>query len=375
MKKSLGLAAIALLCLLVIQTRSSSVPAVEDFHLDPTLTRVAFRPAPSTLLGVIGADWVDGRLYALDPMRSEVVVLEEGESGWSEVFSFGGKGNGPGKFRSPMDVLWLPGRGRVVVYTADQKAHYFTRDGLHIRDETLPLPCVLGRRTLAFRSPDDFWVSGNCAFPGTGGDTVFAVAAGRTLANEWTLVAKKPRYTLSGRFGTPFGIQGPTAGNSDGAFLTAGNDLCLGWLDPAAPDSGEGSVKDVCLQGDRFRAPVPPDYKPPPSRFGNLFVWPDPLPAVSEVALSGDHLVLVRMYDADSVLVERHDLTDPGSPGQALAGGPFEGLVGCRRYGCVWFRAGLQANRIGTLFFSELDAEDLPAGRKNEVEGGHSNDP
>jgi hypothetical protein len=356
MKKPLGVMAIVLLAFLSLFLLGERTTAVEGFEVDPAMERVRFLPASPTLLSVSGADWVEGSLYALDPVRSEVVVLEQGDSGWSEAFAFGGEGAGPGELRSPMDVLWLPGPREVVVLTSDHQAHYFSKEGAHLRDQELRLPCTLGRRSLALRGPDDFWVSGNCAFSGNGGDTVYAVAAGRDEMGGWTLAARVPRYTMDGAYGTPFGIQDPTAGGPTESFLNGGNDLCLSRLAKPGQGSSAGSGA-VCLPGRRFTAPEPSDYQPPPARFGGLFAWPDPLPAISGAGLAGHHLTLVRMYGADSAFVVEHDLDNPEAPGRILAGAPFSGLVGCRSYGCLWFQPGLEGNRIAVFFFPGVVTE------------------
>ncbi len=352
MKSSLGIIAALFVFLAVGRSLLDRPPIERMVGMDPALPRVTLNPASSSLGMVVGAEWVDGQLYVLDPARSEVVVMEKGALGWTEISAFGSGGGGPGEFQWPTDMVWLPDVGEFVILSSDRRVHRYSREGRHLGDETLQLPCALGRGSLARRSRGRYWVSGNCAFPGARKDTMFAVIAGLDGEGAWRVFAQKPRFSLDGRFGTAFGSERPVAAGPSAAYLNSGNDLCFSVVRDL-PEGG-GHSPDLCLRGNRFEAPEPDDFPSDPRFSGPAFSWPRPLPSISAYGINEDQLLLLRMYSADSVFIEAHSPKEADGPGRKLAVGPWEALVGCRDYGCLWFEPGLSENRLGLLLFSEL---------------------
>ncbi len=89
MNKTLGIIAL-LFVALAIGWPLVDRPSLEGIGgVDPALPRVRLDPASPSLGMVVGAEWVDDQLYVLDPARSEVVVMEKGDLGWTEIFAFG----------------------------------------------------------------------------------------------------------------------------------------------------------------------------------------------------------------------------------------------------------------------------------------------
>jgi hypothetical protein len=336
----------------------------EAVAMNPSLPRVTFVPAAASVGSVVGAEWVEpatgpaGHLYLLDASLAQVVILEEDASGWRQVAAFGSEGSGPGELRWPQDILWVPESEEVLVLSRDGRIHHFTKDGSHLRDESARFPCTLARGTLARRPGGGVWVAGDCSFPATSGDTVFAVVLGEDRDGTWRVFARKPRFTLDGRFGSVFGLRRPVASNESATFLNAGNDLCFQVVEPVGSPGAfreltavEDALAELCLQGRRYRAPEPADF---PSRRlppGRAFSWPDPLPSHSAMAASGNRLFLLRMVSADSVFLEARRVDAPEHPGEKLAVGPIQGLVGCRSWGCLWFRPDAAGGRVGLLRF------------------------
>ncbi len=352
MKSSLGIIAALFVLLAVGWSLMDRTPMERMVELDPALPRVTLAPASSSLETVVGAEWVDGQLYVLDPARSEVVVMEEGALGWTEVTAFGYEGSGPGEFQWPTDMVWLPDVREFVILSSDRRVHRYSRDGKHLKDEALQLPCALGRGSLARRSGGRYWVSGNCVFPGMQKDTVFAVVAGLDETGSWRVLAKKPRFSLDGGFGTAFGLERPVAAGNSTAYLNAGNDLCFSVVRDLPWSAGRDP--DLCLQGPRFVGLKPDDFPSDPRFSGPAFSWPTPLPSIAGYGINEDRMLLLRMYSADSVFLEAHSLVESDAPAQRLAVGPWDALVGCRDFGCLWFEAGISENRLGLLLFSEL---------------------
>jgi len=181
---------------------------------------------------------------------------------------------------------------------------------------------------------------------------VFAVIAGLDGEGAWRVFAQKPRFSLDGSFGTVFGPERPVAAGISAAYLNSGNDLCFSVVRDL-PERGSHNP-DLCLQGSRFEAPEPDDFPSDPRFSGPAFSWPRPLPSISAYGINEDRLLLLRMYSSDSVFIEAHSLPKADAPGRKLAVGPWDALVGCRNFGCLWFEPGLSENHLGLLLFSEL---------------------
>jgi hypothetical protein len=352
MNRTLGIIAVLFVALAIGWPLIEQAPMEEGFEVDPSLPRVTMDPASSSLGMVVGAEWVDDHLYVLDPARSEVVVMEKGALGWTEVSAFGSEGSGPGEFQWPTDIVWLPDVGEFVILSSDRRAHRYSREGRHLRDEALQLPCALGRGSLARRSGGRYWVSGNCVLSGVQKDTMFAVVAGLDGKGGWSVFARKARFSLDGDFGTAFGAERPVAAGTSAAYLNAGNDLCFS----VVPEDSEpvDDQPDRCLPGTRFETPEPDDFPSDPRYSGPAFSWPKPLPSVSAFGVSGEEIFLLRMYSADSVFLEAHPARGADSPGKQLAVGSMDHLIGCRHFGCLWFEPGISENRLGLLLFPEL---------------------
>jgi len=356
MAKSIGVIAILLVSSSLVLFLADANRESESIALDPSLPRVTFQAGSPSVARVAAAEWVGNRLYLLDTSLHQVAVQERTETGWTEVSVFGTKGDGPGEFRWPQDILWDPEIEELLVLSANGRVHHFTADGVHIRDETIYFPCTLPRGTLARRPEGGFWVSGNCTFPATSGDTVFAVVAGEGADGEWRVFAKRPRLTLDGRFGTAFGVQRPVATDGSRLFLNAGNDLCFDVL--AAPSSDQ---TEVCFDGPRFRAPEPEGFGAGPGPSRQALAWPDPLPALSGLAARDGRLFFMRLFSADSLFLESRRFDEPEAEGEMLAVGSHAEFVGCRGWGCLWFRTDSTGIQIGHLLFSDLE-EDLVNG-------------
>lgn len=77
--------------------------------------------------------------------------------------------------------------------------------------------------------------------------------------------------------------------------------------------------------------------------------WPDPLPAYMDRIYHGGRQFLLRPFTADSLVVE--EVGD----GRARLVLPLDGLVACRRAGCLWTEATLTGVRIRMLERASLD--------------------
>ncbi len=326
---------------------------VEAGRVVPGLPSVSFAMGPSTLLGVSAFDWdpETESLLVLDPFSRQVVGLRFEGGQWRERRRFGREGEGPGEFRFPMDLLLLPEAGELAVLDRDQRVNVFTPEGDPKRTEALQIPCRLGMGMLVHRAPGRYWIAGNCVFPPPGADTMFVVLLEEGPGGRWDVAARQTRFTLDGAFGTALGPQRPAASNGAMAFLGSGNGLCL--LAVGAGD-GPGTRRDpFCFSGGSFSAPQPRDFSVGGLPRARAFQWPDPLPAFHAAGATPEHLYFVRMFGADSVVVERHSIQDPGAGGVQLAVEAFQGLVGCRRAGCLWFRSGEAGNEVGWFPFRE----------------------
>jgi hypothetical protein len=61
-----------------------------------------------------------------------------------------------------------------------------------------------------------------------------------------------------------------------------------------------------------------------------LLRWPDALPVYVNAVVVGEHNVLVRPFSSDSVVFEI------ARARRELLVAPQDGLLSCRRYGCLW---------------------------------------
>jgi hypothetical protein len=273
-------------------------------------------------------DAAEDRLAVLDAMNARVLVLRAGVSGWEPDLAFGQRGDGPGEMRSPNGIAFT-GDGGIVV--ADEtRLHFFTASGAYVRSTQPKTACQLQRPGVA-GGRTGLFLHGTCMRR----DSAMAQLYWTVDGESFVPVATDVRYTLDGRFGSMLGSISPFSEGDGRHLFGVGNTNCIY---DVRDHGARPFVTRVCeLAVGRYRAPPPAALQERLQRegarrpeFRRLLRWPEVLPVYVEVLAVGEQAVLVRPFSPDSVVFEV-----AGARREVLVA-PYNGFVGCRRYGCLW---------------------------------------
>jgi hypothetical protein len=179
-------------------------------------------------------------------------------------------------------------------------------------------------------------------------DTVVAALYWSADGEQFIELAADVRYTRDGRLGSFLGSTSPLADGDGRHRFGAGTRNCIYEIRDAAP---RPQVKQLCnLMAARYRAAPPAalqerlrrerDRRP---EVRHLLRWPDALPVYVGAVVAGEETVLVRPYSADSVVFELAPAR------RELLAAPLNGLVSCRRPGCLWGEHTMEGVRLTLL--------------------------
>jgi hypothetical protein len=278
---------------------------------------------------IVGFDLAGGALYLLDGLNQQVVVLRRTDAGeWVEQARFGREGPGPGEFESASGIALLRDNSEVAVVDG-AVIQYFTPDGKVSRHGFVRASCSITRPELA-ASADGVLVSGSC----WAGDTLHIALLATKDGQEFQELARDVRITTDGRLGS-FLVMGGLFGGGERHFFGSGASSCVtrvtssggAW---AAERSCDPSLVPWKTQPKpRTRAYLREQQAMRPGA-AHMFRWPDVLPYYRAWFSTDSGDVVFRQFSADSMVMRRS-----GSMVDAAVV-PLEGLVGCRREGCLW---------------------------------------
>lgn len=276
------------------------------------------------------------RLFVLDPLRPAVHELRLGESGWSHQASFGRRGGGPGEFSTPTGIAVLRAPERLAVIEPG-RIHFFDLDGRYLESVAPELPCALPLPRIGSAARGLF-VHGNCLYRGAAADTMMAVLFWSADGRAFRLAASDARYSVDGRFGSAFGTESALAeGPAHLHAFGSGSTACV-----QVVEEGEGvpRTRRICdsalrlhrlelsartrerVEAARRRSPVA----------ASALRLPPAHPPYAQLLVDGSGVALLRGWSEDSVVLRRF------ASQQDLAVLPRDGLVGCRRGGCLYAR-------------------------------------
>ncbi|NJD11637.1 MAG: hypothetical protein FIB01_14785 [Gemmatimonadetes bacterium] len=325
---------------------------------------VSYRPAASVprpralavqLRGAFAVRDFDGegeRLYLLDPLAPAVRVVRFANGQWQAAGVFGRQGGGPGEFSTPTGIAQLPD-GRVAV-AEPGRIHFFTADGVYLESTAPSLPCPVPLPRVA-GSRHGIFLHGSCLRVGGATDTMQMVLFWSPDGRTFREVARDPRFTTDGRFGTAFGAD---AGYSDGpgeGLFGAGSTACLYRITepdgvPAAARRCDRDLRRFRLAlSPRTRAGIEARRRRSPAAASALRVPAVHPPYVERVVLPSGAAWL-RGYSEDSLVLRLvGDSRD-------LAVLPYQGLIGCRRQGCLWSELGTEGVQVRFIPIAALEA-------------------
>lgn len=355
-----GLLAVAGLALLGARVLERGAGAVA-YRPDVGVARRANEAA--TLAGVSSiTDFaLSGRtLHIVDGRDAAVVRFRATEDGWVETLRLSAKGDGPGELRMPFSVAVDAGGGIAVLDGA--RVHTFDADGSLRATRRLDTRCRTGLGVLAFDPAGRLHLAATCAGGAGRGDTVDAVLwrldrdEGRGAGTGVTLheLARAPRFTLDGRWGTSFSTERPLSDGADRLLFGAGLRPCF---DAFGADSAAPAERCFAPES-RWRADPPASLAgsaAPSGLDGPAWRWPRALPYYHDLVATAAGDVVLRIFSADSAVLRLVDRRDSG--GTDLMVVPYAGLVGCRAGGCLWReRDELDGMRIVILHTDQIEA-------------------
>jgi hypothetical protein len=290
-------------------------------------------------------DLAAGRLYLLDAMNHRVLILEPVAGGWAVADAFGRRGGGPGELSAPLSLAVSPD-GATVAILDDGHVRYFTGTGVHLRSHPLQASCVLPVPAI-HAGRNGFFVTGTC-YRGTPPDTFIGTLHHAAEGGTFALIAEDVRMTRDGRIGSYLHDVVFGSGEERHIFGT-GASACVHTV-TERPAERPVAEHRCDLVGSLFSAPAPPgaeerlrQQRARRPEFAATFAWPRQLPAYHAYLSTAAGDVMLRQYSADSLV-----LRVPGSEADLMVAS-LNGLVGCRREGCLWSSARATGVELGLL--------------------------
>lgn len=332
-------------------TGRRTTPAVE-FRPDPAVLRWTGESFAVEGVGrVTDFDMDSTRLYLLDGLNHSVRMLKHEAGTWTVAGEFGSKGAGPGEFVAAHGIAVTPDGAQVVV-ADDVRLHFFTGDGDYLHSHVVATECRLMRPRVA-AGQRGYFVSGNCYRTGSLTDTMLSVLYWTVDGLEYESITSDIRFTRDGRTGS-FMSAVSTFSESDSLHLFGtGSTECTAEIIEQA--GGSPHVRRRCgVVKRRYSAPAPAaiaaSLRAEQARRGNepLFTWPDPLPAYMDQVVADGTAFLLRPFTGDSLVVEA-----AGTGVDLLVTG-MDGLVACRRRGCMWGTSTVEGTRLQLLEVAEI---------------------
>ena len=264
---------------------------------------------------------IGGRLYVLDGIAAGVLVVDADDG--RVAIRFGRKGCGPGELLHPRSLAVSPA-GDSVAVADGATVHFFTADG-RFRGTLRPdYRCAVSDAQVVWPATG-LHVAASCV--GARADTLFAVLWRIEPGGRAREVAREGRYTLDGRWGTPFGPRffatEMGAGISFGTAATG----CVRLIDTS------GALLRCFADEPAYRSPPPPGFTGGGGRVAALVKWPDPLPLYVDRMAARPTTWLARPFRHDSLIVRSIDRD--GEFSDRIAG-PLDTFVRCRAGACYW---------------------------------------
>jgi hypothetical protein len=331
-------------------TGRSSPPTVE-YRPGPEVPRWTGQPVDVAGVGLVADfDADDSSIYLLDSTNREIVVVDR-EAGWAVSRTIGGPGAGPGEFLSAQGVALTADGSRVVV-SDDSRLHVFAAAGEYLHSSAIGTSCRLLRPRVA-AAARGFFVSGNCYRVGPVTDTMTSVLYWTPDGERYTEIASDVRFTRDGRLGSFMSAVSALSESASIHLFGTGSSECVHEI--VESHDGPPAARRACgIVARRYSAPPPPAFaarlRAERARRGGetLMSWPDPLPVYMDRLVAGGRQLLLRPFTADSLVFE-----ESGS-GLALLVAGMDGLVACRRQGCLWSEATVTGSRLRLLDAAEI---------------------
>lgn len=277
-------------------------------------------------------------IYLLDAM-GRIVVVARDSAGLRLAGHIGRPGAGPGELQRPMSLA-VAGGSLVVMDGA--RAQFFSRSGDFLESRPVSFPCMMMTPALS-PAREGLFLHGACLQRGVATDTMKAVLAWSSDTTVWEVLARVPRFTSDGSFGTIFGSRSLlTTGAGNRHAFGGGEFNCLMTV---TEGDGRPGVEEVCPVAESlYRADPPPgmNERLQAGRIAGMNIrWPATLPVYLERFVVDDGVLLLRPFAADSLVIQT---TAPSSVDLAVV--PADGMLGCKSAGCVWLLEDEDAPRL-----------------------------
>lgn len=273
-------------------------------------------------------DIIGDTVYLLDTTGRIVMIERAGES-LELAGHISRSGSGPGELLRPTGLAAADGSLMVI---DGARLQFFSRSGESIRTKAVTLPCPM---VLASVAPAEagLFVHGRCRRRGIVADTMKSMLAWSADTALWDIIIETPQFTTDGSLGSVFGAASLlTTGPSGRHAFGSGVANCLWEVD----DTGERPRgTEICPAATALYTARPPrelEQRMRSARFAGMDIeWPETLPVYGDRFVAARHVVLLRPFSADSLVLQA------GAPNASdLAVAPFNGLLGCKAAGCVW---------------------------------------
>jgi hypothetical protein len=210
------------------------------------------------------------------------------------------------------------------------RLQFFDSAGHYQSGRLLDPPCPMLRPSVS-SARNGLFLHGGCMRRGYSADTMKAVLAWSGDSTTWTVIAEEAHYTSDATVGSGFSSTTLFSTGTQHHLFGAGYYDCM-WR---VAETDVAAIADsACNQVSRFyQAPPPPEVA---ARLGQRaesigLEWPERLPAYVDRLATAQGDVLLRPFTTDSLVLQV-----AGAAGAEVAVMPMEGLVGCKREGCLW---------------------------------------
>jgi hypothetical protein len=287
-------------------------------------------------------------IYLLDAAGRVIIAVREGAA-IRVVGHFGRRGDGPGELARPTGLALA---GSDIVVADGTRLQFFSRDGEFLSTKRLSPPCPMMLPKVASARVGVF-VHGGCLRRGYTTDTMKAVLAWSRDTAKWEVIVETPRFTTDGSLGSVFGPASLLATGVGGTHAFGGGERNCIWR---IEDGGDRPIaNEICPAVSTLYRADPPsglEARMRSARFAGMNLrWPASLPAYGDSFVTGNEIVLLRAFTADSLVLQ---LAGPSALDIAVA--PHDGLLGCKAGGCVWLLDETAAPRMIVLDRTKLEA-------------------
>lgn len=351
--------------------RRDLTPPTRMLAPSAAIPRLAWeRVGTSSLRSASDFALVGDRLYVVDRRTPHVAVLRRATTGeWSEVAAFGRAGDGPGEFRPPMGIAGYGQDSGLAVIDARGTLQFFDAAGVYLTTAHFTLPCTVPNPQLVAAGDSSFFIAGDCfAHASNGTDTAYAALLHLRVARPVREIVREARFTVDGSWGSVYGSARPLSGIARMVLFGTGLTNCATEIQFASESLPPMLANRCGLVEHAFVATAPNDLRDARKQQARLrmgsahaLAWPDPLPIYMDKLQTSRGLVLIRLFHADSVVLER--VAAAGAPrgtsrpdARYLLVAPLDGFRGCTADGCLWYLERGEGERIAFVRRSELEA-------------------